>query len=43
MTLNGFSYHQFGYASAIAVLILVSTIILSLILNKIFRSETYEL
>lgn len=43
MTLNGFSYHQFGYATAIATLILVATLALSGVLNKIFKSEAYEM
>lgn len=42
MTLNGFTYHQFGYATAIASLILVTTLVLSGLLNKVFKSEAYE-
>lgn len=42
MTLNGFEYHKFGYATAIAMLILAATAIMSLIMNKIFKSEAYE-
>ncbi|MDO4488913.1 MAG: sugar ABC transporter permease [Eubacteriales bacterium] len=42
MTLNGFEYHKFGYATAIAMLILAATATMSAIMNRIFSSETYE-
>ncbi len=42
MTLTGFSYHQFGYATAIATLILAATLAMSGLLGRIFRSEGYE-
>ncbi len=42
MSLNGFKYHQFGYATTIAMLILGATLLMSLILNRVFKSEAYE-
>lgn len=42
MSLNGFNYHQFGYATAVAMLILAATLVLSTVLNRIFRSDAYE-
>ncbi|MCI8996078.1 MAG: sugar ABC transporter permease [Lachnospiraceae bacterium] len=42
MTTNAFNYHQFGYATAIGTLILAVTLLISGLLNKIFRSEAYE-
>jgi N-acetylglucosamine transport system permease protein len=42
MSLNAFSYHQFGYATTIAMLILATTLVLSAILNRVFKSEAYE-
>ena len=38
----GYKYHQFGYATAISMVILGVTAIMSLILNNIFKSEAYE-
>lgn len=38
----GYKYHQFGYATAISMLILVVTAVMSVVLNKIFKSEAYE-
>lgn len=42
MSLNGFEYHKFGYATAIAMLILAATATMSVIMNRIFRSEAHE-
>ncbi len=42
MSLNGFEYHKFGYATAIAMLILAATAVMSVIMNRIFRSEAHE-
>jgi len=42
MMVNGFQYHQFGYATAISALILAVTLIISGVLNKFFSSEAYE-
>lgn len=42
MTTTGFNYHQFGYATTIAMLILVMTGVLAVILNTVFKSEAYE-
>lgn len=42
MSLNGFEYHKFGYATAIAMLILAATAAMSAIMNRIFKSEVYE-
>lgn len=42
MSLNGFEYHKFGYATAIAMLILAATAAMSTIMNRIFKSEVYE-
>lgn len=38
----GYKYHQFGYATAISMVILGVTAIMSLVLNNIFKSEAYE-
>lgn len=42
MSLNGFEYHKFGYATAIAMLILAATAAMSVIMNRIFKSEAHE-
>ena len=42
MSLNGFEYHKFGYATAIAMLILAATAFMSTVMNRIFKSEVYE-
>ncbi len=42
MSTNAFTYHQFGYATAIATLILLTTLLLSGVLNKIFKAQAYE-
>ena len=42
MSLNGFEYHKFGYATAIAMLILAATALMSTIMNRVFKSEVYE-
>lgn len=42
MTLNGFEYHKFGYATAIAMLILAATGLMSAVMNRVFKSDAYE-
>ena len=42
MKLTGYEYHQFGYATTVAMVILAATALLSTVLNKIFDSEAYE-
>lgn len=42
MSLNAFSYHQFGYATAISTLILGATLVLTGVLNKVFSAKAYE-
>ena len=42
MSLNGFEYHKFGYATTIAMLILAATAVMSIVLGRIFKSKAYE-
>ncbi len=38
----GYNYHQFGYATAVSMMILVVTAVMSVVLNKLFRADAYE-
>lgn len=38
----GYKYHQFGYATAISMVILFVTAVMSVVLNRVFKSEAYE-
>lgn len=39
---QGFQYFKYGYASAIGVVLLIMCIIVTLLINRIFKSEAYE-
>lgn len=40
---QGFKYNKYGYASAIAVVLLVMCLVVTGIINRCFKSENYEL
>ena len=42
MKVTGFTYHKFGYSTAVAMLMLAVTAIFTVVLNKVFKSEAYE-
>lgn len=42
MFINAFRNYRFGYASAIACVLLISCFVVTLLVNKIFKSESYD-
>ena len=39
---QGFKYFKYGYASAIAVVLLIMCLIVTLLINKCLKAENYE-
>ncbi len=40
---QGFKYYKYGYASAISIILLVLCLIVTLLINKLIKTETYEI
>ncbi|WP_077610866.1 carbohydrate ABC transporter permease [Clostridium sp. Marseille-P2415] len=39
---QGFKYYKYGYASAISIILLILCLIVTLLINKFIKAETYE-
>lgn len=40
---QGFKYNKYGYASAIGVVLMVLCLLVTVLVNKVFKAETYEM